>query len=139
MVVLACLALSFGFFVSGCGKAKVRTVPVRGKVTLKGKPVPNGTILFEPRSMVPAATGEIQKDGTYALKTRIDGKDVDGAVPGDYVVSITALEDQEGKLPEARSPLPAFIIPEKYGRSATSGLKAMVEDKPDNEINFPLK
>src|SRR5262249_7863155 len=54
----------------GCGPAESHpeTVPVQGKVTYKGQPVPRGTITFQPDAGQPA-TGEIQPDGSYRLGT----------------------------------------------------------------------
>lgn len=129
-VVLAVAAM----FVCGCGAASSETAPVRGKVTYKGKPVPNGTITFVP-AVGPAATGELQQDGSYELTTYRDG---DGAVPGKHKVIVVAMRDMANLLPEQRSPLPAPIVPEKYTSLATSDLEAQVEMK-ENTVDFDLE
>lgn len=133
MVLLAgvcLLALS-----SGCsGGGGFPTAPVTGKVTSKGKEVPNGTVLFIPDSG-PAATGEIGKDGTYSLGTY--GK-TDGAVLGHHKVAITALEEMGDALLEARSPTPASILPNKSLNQDTSGLTFDVKSG-DNVANFEIK
>jgi hypothetical protein len=122
VAVLICVALGLVSLLSGCGgkNSDQKIAPVRGKVTYKGKPVPAGTIKFEPEGPGPSATGEIQRDGTYVLTTHKEG---DGAVLGPHKVTITA---------------PAFPIPATYADSTTSGLKTLVEDL-SNELNFTLK
>jgi hypothetical protein len=119
---------------TGCGERRSGTAIVRGKVTLNGKPVPNGTVNFIPE-MGPSATGEIQPDGSYTLTTYKPG---DGAVLGAHKVVIVAMADNAGMLPEARSPLPPPIVPVKYTSPATTDLTAQVEDK-ENTIDFDLK
>jgi len=130
LFLVALLLLSL----AGCGERRSGTAIVRGKVTLNGKPVPNGTVNFIPE-MGPAATGEIQPDGSYTLTTY---KPADGAVVGAHKVVIVAMADNAGLLPEARTPLPPPIVPVKYTSLATTDLTAQVEDK-ENTINFDLK
>ena len=118
---------------TGCNSSDLALV--KGKVTLNGKPVPNGTVNFIPDNPGPSATGELKLDGTYALTTnKLD----DGAKPGTYKVVIVAMEDQSGKLPEEKSPLPAAIVPLKYTSLATTDLTATVEKK-EHTIDFELK
>lgn len=119
----------------GCGGGgKYKLAPVKGSVTYKGKPVPNGTVSFIPEGGGPTATGELQKDGTFVLKTEKSN----GAVLGSHTVVIAAMQDMGETLPEARNPLPPPIVPEKYTNPATTDLKAKVEDK-DNVFTFDLK
>jgi hypothetical protein len=119
---------------AGCGGGNPKTAPVKGTVTYKGRPVPNGTVTFIPESG-PTATGELGPDGSYTLTTFRRG---DGAVPGRYTVVIVAMQDNAGRLPEERTPLPPPIVPEKYTSAVTSDLRAEVEDK-ENTLDFPLK
>ncbi|HXG10066.1 MAG TPA: hypothetical protein VNK04_09780 [Gemmataceae bacterium] len=111
----------------------MKTAPVEGTVTYKGKPVPYGTVMFQPDDG-PAATGEI-RNGRYVLKTYREG---DGAIPGTHRVTIISLEDQSNRLPEERAPLPPAIVPLKYSFPDKSGLTAEVKDGP-NTIDFHLK
>ncbi|WP_435018800.1 hypothetical protein TA3x_000786 [Tundrisphaera sp. TA3] len=63
----------------GCGdgtpsvSSSNEKVKVKGVVTLKGKPLDRGTILFDPANVnrrdAPAANLEIGKDGTYSGET----------------------------------------------------------------------
>jgi hypothetical protein len=118
----------------GCSSDRMRTAPVKGKVMYKGKPVPNGTITFNPASG-PTATGEIQADGTFVLTTY---RKADGAIPGKHTVVIVAMQDMTNKLPEERTPLPPPIVPDKYTSAATTNLKVEVKDAPNN-FDFDLK
>jgi hypothetical protein len=132
-VLAAALALGLA---AGCGGGdRLKTYTVTGKVTYKGKAVPNGTINFIPDGPGPSATGELQKDGTFTLKTYTAG---DGAVAGKHKVVVVALADQKDALPEARSPTPPAIVPNKFTSPATSTLTADVQAK-DNVIDFDLK
>jgi len=131
-------AIAFSL-VAGCGGSGHGLAVVKGKVTYKGKPVPNGTINFLPTDgNKPSATGEIQSDGSYSLKTFVSNRPSDGAVIGQHKVVIVAMVDQASRLPEERSPLPPPIVPVKYTSPATSDLTAQVENKA-NVIDFDLK
>jgi len=120
---------------AGCQPKGHGTAIVRGKITYKGKPVPNGTINFIPANSGPSAMGNIQPDGSYTLTTYKSG---DGAVIGEHKVFIVAMEDLGNRLPEQRTPLPPPIVPVKYTSLATSDLKATVENK-ENTIDFDLQ
>ena len=126
-VVLAAVVL----VPSGCSH-RPKTAPVHGKVTYKGKPVPNGTVSFIPDGGT-AATGEIGPDGSYALTTFRKG---DGAILGKHKVVISALE--AGNPGEVAASLPAPIVPTKYMNLSTTDLRAEVKDE-DNTIDFDLQ
>ncbi len=81
---------SIAVFASGCGsstqaQAAFSTVPVKGKVLLKGKPLTSGTVKFEPDAGR-TAYGEIGPDGTFTLGTFSTN---DGAVGGTHRVAVT--------------------------------------------------
>ena len=118
---------------AGCGPRGPKTAPVKGTITYQGKPVPYGTIMFQPEDG-PAATSNIS-NGSYDLKTFRPG---DGAVLGSHKVTVISLEDQSGRLPEDRNPLPPAVVPLSYSFPDQSGLTAVVEDK-HNVIDFALK
>jgi hypothetical protein len=122
----------------GCGSntdKRPETVPVQGKVTYKGQPVPKGTITFHSDSGE-AATGEIQTDGSYRLSTFADK---DGAIPGHHKVMIIA-NDADPTLMPGSSPgykPPKDLVPPKYGKLETSGLEATVS-KEKTAYDFDL-
>src|SRR5262245_28964183 len=133
------LAAIFASTTVGCGSGGEGLAVVKGKISYKGKAVPNGTVNFLPADPnKPSATGEIQSDGTYSLKTFQSSRASDGAVIGKHKVVIVAMQDMASRLPEERVPLPPPIVPIKYTSPATSDLTAEVEDK-DNVIDFDLK
>jgi hypothetical protein len=74
---------------TGCG-GKDRPVPVRGRVTLDGQPLSKATVQFIPASgQGSVASGLSDADGNFRLSTF---KTDDGALPGDYKVTVTVQE-----------------------------------------------
>lgn len=135
----------------GCGDAK--PVPVRGVVTVDGKPLAGAGIVFHPRHpvgrMSHAATGA---DGRYELTTFVAN---DGAMPGEYKVTIawedpppewTQYRDSAPKKEELKQkwlaeggdkkkPIPS-PVPAIYADSATTPLAQNVP--ADGDVNFDL-
>jgi hypothetical protein len=134
---VAALGLMIGA-IAGCSESieRPKTLPVRGKVTYKGQPVPKGTVTFQPDQGQPAV-GELQDDGSYRLTTFAPG---DGALPGHHRVFIIANTADPTKMPGS-SPgwtPPKDLVPKKYNTAETSGLEATVSaDKSD--ISFDLQ
>ena len=87
---------------------------VQGEVTYNGKPLAHGTINFIPQGDDGrGASGTIQ-EGAYDLTTLTPG---DGAIPGTYRVTVTAIEaTEESKKILARTP----GAPASYRPSPTS-------------------
>jgi len=96
-------SLAMTLLVTGCsvgsGKPAVdgssTESTVSGKVLLKGKPATSGTVIFDPsnylRKNEPARRTDIQKDGTYSIKTltgsnsiRVEGKEANTVQGADY-------------------------------------------------------
>jgi hypothetical protein len=73
---------------AGCGGTGPYTgtlYPVKGQVLLAdGKPLPGGTVQFLPKQGGLPASGKIEADGTFSLKS----KTRDGAAPGEYRIRI---------------------------------------------------
>jgi len=154
--VAVALSVSAVVVVLGCGGDESglgSRYKVTGKVTYKDSPVPHGTVNFIPTKPPPpegrAASGQI-KDGYYTLSTA--GND-DGALPGEYNVAIVAMDIDmasavsKGELPKIHEGDAAYqkahknakkLIPDKYGVSETSGLKATVGTSAKT-IDFELK
>jgi len=77
----------------GCGPGNgLKLARVSGKVTYKGEPLKNGTIVFMPDETKgttgPQAIGTIMSDGTYILSSESSG---DGAVVGHHKVGVLGL------------------------------------------------
>jgi hypothetical protein len=136
---------------------------VSGTVTYKGQPVPKARISFIPNgkdSAKQGASGEID-NGSFSLSTLSPG---DGALPGDYRVTVSAREIDNAALkaesekafakhgmtnnPGAAAMLPPELqgkmnkeakssLPKKYEDPGTSGLTAKVEEH-SNTFKFEL-
>jgi hypothetical protein len=134
---------------TGCGSKYPPTAPVKGKITINGKPVTTGRISFHPTTGERPALANIQPDGSYSLTTFEAG---DGALLGHHKVSIksTRIENappppkdfqedaaQAAELAKRGGPQLVFIVDKKYYDERTTDLEAEV--KPgDNEIDFNL-
>jgi len=108
---------------------------VRGVVTYNGQPVPKGLVSFQ--TVAPDgrnATGIIQPDGSYELQTE---NPRDGALLGEYRVSISARDDEVLMYIPKKPVPPKRLVPEKYENPQTSNLTAIVESG-SNTHNFDL-
>lgn len=109
-------------------------VPVRGKVTVKGKPLSQGTIVFRPdrdrgntSKHEPRAT--ISPEGTYELES---GDEL-GAPPGWYRVTVNAMKMEGSTKP------PVWLVAQKYSDVKTSGLAAEVKtDASGTSVDFDV-
>ncbi len=115
---------------AGCGSAgseaaATTLIPVKGKVTYKGKPVTRGNVKFEPDGFGRNAYGKIQSDGTFKLTTVTEG---DGVVAGHHRVAVT----------ETGIKSPRDAVAKKYASVASSGLTADV-DASKTDFTFDLK
>jgi hypothetical protein len=111
----------------GCsGDQRPTTIAVTGRVSVAGRPLASGAITFYPdeirhEAAARPAMGVIDKDGQYSLSTFRSG---DGVMPGSYRVSIESLTSERSiERPDAQD---TWAIPERYGRTDTSGLVATV-------------
>jgi hypothetical protein len=100
-------------------------IPVKGKVTYKGQPVTKGVVRFEPDGYGRPASGELQADGTFELRTFKPG---DGVVAGEHRVTVSELDKSLAKDRALR----------KYRGANISGLKAEVSPEK-TEFTFDLK
>jgi hypothetical protein len=107
---------------------------VSGVVTLDGSPIGPGTIVFAPLRDGKPATGSIDKNGVYTLKT---SREV-GLAAGKYRVAMSIREMPVNFNPADRLPPGKLLIPEKYEQSNTSGLEFDVAPGR-NTIDIPLR
>jgi hypothetical protein len=115
----------------GCGGDDVANLPdtvtVKGPVTLDGKPLPAGEIIFDSDADVEkssTAAGEI-KDGKYTLEVTVGKKEV-------KVISM-----KKGEKDETGLRLEENTIPAKYNEETT--LTAEVTQDGKNEFPFKLE
>jgi hypothetical protein len=108
---------------------------VQGVVSLDGKPIGPGVVVFAPVSGEEnPATGAIQVDGSYFLKTSRER----GLRPGSYKVAVQIHEIPTDRAYGERDMRPIkFRIPEKFTTVTTSNLEFDVEDG-SNTIDIPL-
>ena len=148
---------------AGCGgpAGVPGVVKVSGTVTLDGTPVEGATVTFQPEGDARAASGRTDANGVFQLTTLNSG---DGALPGNYKVSISKMEDTDpahqvtaeefaqmvsgGKPPPmgpARSGQKTknvgmkYHVPQKYMDASKSGLTATVAASGKNDFPFDLK
>lgn len=133
------LSSAICLLLSGCGGGhELETAQVSGTVFYQGKPLPYGTISFQPQAG-PPAMGKIQPDGSFTLSTYGNG---DGAIVGPHKVLISATATDAGATPAADSNTEMraaqSVIPTKYSSFSTSGLTADVAVGEANEFVFEL-
>ena len=120
----------------GCVRSDgMETAPVRGMVTLGGKPyTQGGSVVFRPESPGKMATAVIQSDGSFQLSTYARG---DGAIIGKHKVMVSPpipdSTDENVDVPITSS------IPKKFRSPATSDLICEVKADITNDIPINLK
>lgn len=136
---VALLAVGIAFASTfGC-KQNPRVVPVSGTVLYNDKPLPFGTVLFQPTNGQ-VASGQIERDGSFKLSSYADN---DGAVPGRHFVSVTCYEGQRPGAAAAPKggevSMGKLLIPVKYTRFGSSGLSAEIQDATDQAVELRLE
>jgi hypothetical protein len=117
------------WLIAGCGDSyELETAPVNGAVTLDGKSLYKGTVIFT-TSRGRTSSGEIQSDGTFQLSTY--GKN-DGAIVGENQIGVFFATGSELDQGEKSS------IPARYANPSGSGLVHDVKSGQDNEIRLEL-
>jgi hypothetical protein len=122
----------------GCGSSGPEMARVRGKVTVKGRPLTKGTITFvSPDEKRPNASSQIGADGSYDLQTTEPG---DGAQLGDYKVIVSDVDTAQilDYIPKKKMPEPKKTIAPKYSSTDTTDLKATVR-RGSNNVPFDLE
>lgn len=124
---------------AGCGAAPARPAchPVRGQVLVNGRPAVEALVVFHPQG---ALAGQGQRPVAYTNSqgrfTVTTWEASDGAPAGDYQVTVEwRAEVPVGEERERRGRL---LIPEKYLRPETSGLKATVREGANDLPPFAL-
>ena len=125
-IILAalCCGVCWGCGTAG-GGAHTALIPVKGKVTYKGKPLAKGRIKFAPDGYGRPAFGQLKTDGTFVLTTEKEG---DGVIAGEHRVTVT----------ETGIKSPRDALANKWKSPAASGLTAGV-DADHTEFTFDLR
>ena len=119
----------------GCSGSSLEA-QVSGKVTLDGKEIGPGVVVFVPEGgQSNPARGAVELNGSYFLKTSRDK----GLSAGKYKVSVSIFSQPTDVKPGERSMIEAkLIIPSRYVSADTSGLEYEV-NPGSNTIDIELK
>lgn len=114
--------------------------PVFGKVTYQGKPTDNALIIFHPVSdpdpNAPHPLTRVGADGSFKLTTY---ETDDGAPAGEYDVTITWVNEVDNQNAPKEDQRPAKnMIPDRYAKAETSGLRVTVKKESNNLPPFEL-
>ena len=137
IALLLCLALC------GCGKRAagpptVDALPIKGTVTLDGKPLAGADVVFMPVDPPGAFAGTTKEDGTYQLNG-LAGK---ATCKGNCKVIISRMLKPDGSpVPPGEPPAMSFAVeslPQRYSLANSTELSANVPDG-GGAFNFDLK
>ncbi len=134
------LMIAFLACVAGCSHNSDKAVyPVRGRVLYRGQPVANAQVTFHPVGHVKRETiraiGKVDDRGYFALTSFKDG---DGAVPGDYQVTVVWYLAQPVRRGSDET-VSANYLPDMYAHVETSRLTATVTPGNNDLPQFDLK
>lgn len=134
---MLCAAMAMSLV--GCGAGGPERVEVRGKVTLNGQPLDQGSIAFIPTGTTQGpTTGAKIENGTYMVPAN------KGAVLGSHLVQITSVQPTGRKI-EAGPPEPAGtmvdevqqIVPDQYNTKST--LTVNIQSGLNENVDFALE
>lgn len=128
LLVLACILLC------GCGSGKV---PVSGRVTYKGQPLADATVMFHGESTHATAHAITDDKGEFMLTSR---EDDDGVLPGSYKVTVGKYNkvarqpisaEEYAKMAKAEAMKKSFglaesLVPPQYGNPSRTPLRVEV-------------
>lgn len=122
--------------ICGCGGSGARQVaPVSGIVTVDGKPLSQGTVMFVP-TVGQSAKGTINPDGSYVMTTYSNG---DGAPVGENRVIVdAAIRGRSGNDDLLGMSIIESPIPREYADVGRSNLIFKVEANTDNKFDIAL-
>jgi hypothetical protein len=119
----------------GTGPYSGRLYPVKGQVLLAdGKPLTSGTVQFIPKEEGLPASGKIEADGTFSLKSL---KSREGAAPGVYKVRIEPSSELLAKKGRTAPKLPFASKYREY--DGETGLTATIKAEPMQLEPFRLE
>ncbi len=142
---LVCMAATASLL-AGCGgggESVSGMVPVKGTITMPGTDLAGLAVVFSPiapaepkaesKGRAPSASGKIGDGGAFTLGTRAPN---DGAIPGEYKVSI--IQPADGNNPTPTEDPRLAKIPKAYQDAATTPLKATVAKDGANDLKLEL-
>jgi hypothetical protein len=119
LILFVCVVLG------GCNRPKLGGVPVTGTVSFGGQSLKGGTVSFQPVNAAESrpGTAKILPDGTYSAAML---QNEPGLIPGEYRVSVFALDRPLYEAPPKEQRSVASKVPAKYASPETSGLALTV-------------
>lgn len=123
----------------GCGGAEgPATVNVSGSVSLDGKPVSSGQIIFNDVAGTEKAYAGVIQDGTFSFPSTVGQKKVSISSPQEVAGSSALVGGIPGDPVSAENPAPQIVesIPAKYNEQTE--LIADVSTTGDNTFPFDL-
>lgn len=142
---LGLVSITLVLTASGCGGGP-DMAPVTGTVLLDGSPLAGASVAFTPNGGGRAATGTTDESGQFQLTTFEQN---DGALVGEHSVSVSLMryEKKTGRNQNvvrgldsqeyAGKTVPVWVVPERYIRPDTSGIKVTVPC-PDDSVTLEL-
>jgi hypothetical protein len=127
---LVCLIV---VIIGGCGGQGI--VPVEGRVTLDGRPLPNATVtLSQLKATDPGPfTGMTDAEGKFTLGSADQSQT--GAAPGEYMVMITTVKQPAGADEYTPPPTEREIVP---GQWRNGSQRFSVPDGGTKDANFDM-
>lgn len=114
------LVLAAATMLAGCSGGIELGAEVTGRVTLDGKLLDSGSVVFAPSDGVSNnAYGAVDSRGEYYLRSNRKN----GLVPGRYRVSVAKYERVDLKPGERSMVIPKLLTPDRYADVSTSGLE----------------
>lgn len=142
--------LALAGLIPGCssGVDLPETAPVVGVVTYQGQPVEGADVTFIRTGGGQPARGDTDAQGKFVLHTYVNPENnVEGAVPGDYQVTVKKVVEPSGMSSEemmkaAAEGQPAAEskgeLPGRYADPVQTPLAAQVEAGKENSFAFDL-
>ncbi|MDR1957484.1 MAG: carboxypeptidase-like regulatory domain-containing protein [Planctomycetaceae bacterium] len=134
-------------FCAGCGKSGGLggLVPAKGVLKFNGQPVEGASVTFHPTGQTRSASAITDAKGNFTAMTLNLN---DGIYPGEYIVTVTKIE-QRGEIREehpegSRQPVIHDTreviehLPPEYGGKNTTGLKILIPESGEKNIEFNL-
>jgi hypothetical protein len=119
---------------AGCGSDDgLNRKAVKGKVTVNGVDIPNGSITFEPLYAGGVGSGAVISQGAYSIAQK------DGLPPGKYRVQATGDDGENFTVSEGKMPGDEIMPPKK--QLVPPGWKEEIEvlDAGPFEFDFDIK
>ena len=121
--LISCSAGLAVCLITGCGQRelpKPELVPVRGKVILRGEPARYVIVRLNATGGMWECLGFTDEDGSFELRTLSNSNEPDGAVPGEYEVTIEPYD------PATCGPIPKGAVPTQLSGEFNTGQPILI-------------